>query len=185
MFDPCGPTLVSVEVWPDAASAENALHGGLATWENDPTHRTPRLATKRPLIGHSFDGAGAAAGLENAITQWAIKQTDKPNKAEAHPPARRARTGQQAEGEALATISRERSRAIRFNSPRVSSVRSRVAENRMGKMQKRRWSYATLCAVTLGFTTITGSAFAYDLSDKDYEYLKAHHLQRDHAPSSI
>ena len=30
------PTLISIEVWPDAASAENALRGGLFTWENDP-----------------------------------------------------------------------------------------------------------------------------------------------------
>jgi hypothetical protein len=31
-----GPTLISVEIWPDAASAENALRAGLVTWENDP-----------------------------------------------------------------------------------------------------------------------------------------------------
>jgi hypothetical protein len=30
------PTLISIEVWPDAASAENALRSGLVTWENDP-----------------------------------------------------------------------------------------------------------------------------------------------------
>ena len=30
------PTLISIEVWPDAASAENALRDGLVTWENDP-----------------------------------------------------------------------------------------------------------------------------------------------------
>ena len=31
-----GPTLVSVEIWSDAASAENAFRSGLVTWENDP-----------------------------------------------------------------------------------------------------------------------------------------------------
>jgi hypothetical protein len=30
------PTLISIEVWPDAASAENALRDGLVTWENYP-----------------------------------------------------------------------------------------------------------------------------------------------------
>jgi len=30
------PTLISIEVWPDAASAENALRDGLVTRENDP-----------------------------------------------------------------------------------------------------------------------------------------------------
>ncbi len=30
------PTLISIEIWPDAASAENALRDGLVTWENDP-----------------------------------------------------------------------------------------------------------------------------------------------------
>jgi hypothetical protein len=30
------PTLVSIEVWPDPASAENALRDGLVTCENDP-----------------------------------------------------------------------------------------------------------------------------------------------------
>jgi hypothetical protein len=30
------PTLVSVEIWTDAASAENAFRDGLVTWENDP-----------------------------------------------------------------------------------------------------------------------------------------------------
>jgi hypothetical protein len=29
------PTLTSIEVWPDAASAEHALRGELVTWEND------------------------------------------------------------------------------------------------------------------------------------------------------
>jgi hypothetical protein len=28
--------LISIEIWPDAASAENAFRSGLATWENDP-----------------------------------------------------------------------------------------------------------------------------------------------------
>jgi hypothetical protein len=31
-----GQILVSVEIWPDAASAENAMRSGLVTWENDP-----------------------------------------------------------------------------------------------------------------------------------------------------
>jgi hypothetical protein len=26
----------AIEIWPDAASAENAFRGGLVTWENDP-----------------------------------------------------------------------------------------------------------------------------------------------------
>jgi hypothetical protein len=30
-----GPTLISIEIWPDAASAENAFRSGLVTWEND------------------------------------------------------------------------------------------------------------------------------------------------------
>jgi hypothetical protein len=30
------PTLISIEIWPDAASAENALRDGFVTWENDP-----------------------------------------------------------------------------------------------------------------------------------------------------
>ena len=30
------PTLINIEIWPDAASAENALRDGLVTWENDP-----------------------------------------------------------------------------------------------------------------------------------------------------
>ena len=39
MIGTCGqyavscPTLISVEVWPDAASAENALRDGLVTWK--------------------------------------------------------------------------------------------------------------------------------------------------------
>jgi hypothetical protein len=33
--DSC-PTLISTEIWPDAASAENALRAELVTWENDP-----------------------------------------------------------------------------------------------------------------------------------------------------
>jgi integrase len=31
-----GPTLISIEIWPDAATAENAFRSGLVTWENDP-----------------------------------------------------------------------------------------------------------------------------------------------------
>jgi hypothetical protein len=30
------PTLISIEIWPDAASSANALRAGLVTWENDP-----------------------------------------------------------------------------------------------------------------------------------------------------
>ena len=30
-----GPTLISIKIWPDAASAENAFRSGLVTWEND------------------------------------------------------------------------------------------------------------------------------------------------------
>jgi hypothetical protein len=52
----------------------------------------------------------------------------------------------------------------------------------MDKMQKRRWSYQLICAVTLSLVTFTGSAFAYDLSDKDIEYLKTLQMERDHAP---
>jgi hypothetical protein len=57
-----------------------------------------------------------------------------------------------------------------------------MREKRMVKMQKRGWNCAMIFAVTLSFITITGSAFAYDLSDKDYEYLKTQHIERDHAP---
>ena len=41
------PTLISIEVWPDAASAENALRDGLVTWENDPDppEARPRMST--------------------------------------------------------------------------------------------------------------------------------------------
>jgi hypothetical protein len=35
-FTPACPALISIEVWPDAASAENAFRDGLVTWENDP-----------------------------------------------------------------------------------------------------------------------------------------------------
>jgi hypothetical protein len=35
-YDDYGPTLISVQIWPDAASAENAFRSGLVTWENDP-----------------------------------------------------------------------------------------------------------------------------------------------------
>ena len=31
-----GPTLISIEIWPNAASAANAFRSGLVTWENDP-----------------------------------------------------------------------------------------------------------------------------------------------------
>jgi hypothetical protein len=31
-----GPTLISIEIWPDGASAENAFRSGLVIWENDP-----------------------------------------------------------------------------------------------------------------------------------------------------
>ena len=30
-----GPTLISIQVWSDPASAENAFRDGLVTWEND------------------------------------------------------------------------------------------------------------------------------------------------------
>ena len=68
--------------------------------------------------------------------------------------------------------------------PDGKAIPSSIAcrEKWMVKMQKRGWSYATICAVTLSFITIIGFAFAYDLSDKDYEYLKAQHIERDHAP---
>ena len=36
MYDAAGPTLISIEIWPDPASAENAFRSGLVTWENDP-----------------------------------------------------------------------------------------------------------------------------------------------------
>ena len=35
-YDASGPTLISVQIWPDAATAENAFRSGLVTWENDP-----------------------------------------------------------------------------------------------------------------------------------------------------
>ena len=31
-----GPTLISIQIWSDPASAENAFRDGLVTWENDP-----------------------------------------------------------------------------------------------------------------------------------------------------
>jgi hypothetical protein len=34
-FADSGPTLVSIGIWSDAASAENAFRGGLVTWENE------------------------------------------------------------------------------------------------------------------------------------------------------
>jgi len=49
-------------------------------------------------------------------------------------------------------------------------------------MQRRRWKYETICAVTLSFVSISGSAFAYDLSEEDYEYLKTQNLERQEAP---
>jgi hypothetical protein len=30
-----GPTLISIEIWLDAASSENAFRSGLVTWKND------------------------------------------------------------------------------------------------------------------------------------------------------
>ena len=35
-YDASGPTLISVQIWPDAATAENAFRSGLVIWENDP-----------------------------------------------------------------------------------------------------------------------------------------------------
>jgi hypothetical protein len=31
-----GPTLISIQIWSDSASAENAFRDGLVTWKNDP-----------------------------------------------------------------------------------------------------------------------------------------------------
>ena len=35
-YNSSAPTLISVEIWPDTASAENAFRSGLVFWENDP-----------------------------------------------------------------------------------------------------------------------------------------------------
>ena len=47
-----GPTLVSIEIWADAASAENAFRSGLVTWENDPY--TPWSWTWRGAAGCAY-----------------------------------------------------------------------------------------------------------------------------------
>jgi hypothetical protein len=36
-----GPILMSVAIWPDAASAENAMRSGLVTWEMIQSNLTP------------------------------------------------------------------------------------------------------------------------------------------------
>lgn len=37
-----GPTLISIQIWSNPASAENAFRDGLVTWENDPDpHEAP------------------------------------------------------------------------------------------------------------------------------------------------
>jgi hypothetical protein len=68
------------------------------------------------------------------------------------------------------------------NSNFFPASRKRTHLKQMDKMQKRRWSYQLICAITLSLVTIAGSAFAYDLSDKDIEYLKTLQMERDHAP---
>ena len=42
------PTLISVEVWPETASAENARRDGLVTWEMTRTDLKPRSFSSRP-----------------------------------------------------------------------------------------------------------------------------------------
>ena len=39
-----------------------------------------------------------------------------------------------------------------------------------------------ISAVLVGFFAVTVSAFAFGLSDEDYDYLKTHHIERSDAP---
>ncbi len=41
MYDAQGPTLISIEIWPNGESARKALRTGLVTWENDPDPLSP------------------------------------------------------------------------------------------------------------------------------------------------
>ena len=44
-FGAFGETKISIETWPDAASASKAFHGGLVTWVDDQTVRPPQYKT--------------------------------------------------------------------------------------------------------------------------------------------
>jgi hypothetical protein len=49
-------------------------------------------------------------------------------------------------------------------------------------MRKGRRSCGTIWAAAAAFFAITASAFAFGLSDEDYDYLKTQHIERSDAP---
>jgi hypothetical protein len=49
-------------------------------------------------------------------------------------------------------------------------------------MQKEHRGCAAISAAMVGFFAVTVSAFAFGLSDEDYDYLKTRHIERDAAP---
>jgi hypothetical protein len=63
------PTLISIEVWPDAASAENALRDGLVTWENDPD---PPEAPVAPRWQEAFEAGQAPRVVLRASHEGAL-----------------------------------------------------------------------------------------------------------------
>jgi hypothetical protein len=52
----------------------------------------------------------------------------------------------------------------------------------MDKDEKRTRSCVAISAVLVGFFAVTVSAFAFGLSDEDYDYLKTQHIERSDAP---
>jgi hypothetical protein len=49
-------------------------------------------------------------------------------------------------------------------------------------MQKEQSTWLAISAAVVGFFAVTVSAFAFGLSDEDYDYLKTQHIERDAAP---
>jgi hypothetical protein len=49
-------------------------------------------------------------------------------------------------------------------------------------MQKKHGSCVAISAAMVGFFAITVSAFAFGLSDNDYDYRKKQHIERSDAP---
>jgi hypothetical protein len=49
-------------------------------------------------------------------------------------------------------------------------------------MQKEHGTWLAICAAVIGFFVVSVSAFAFGLSDEDYDYLKTQHIERDAAP---
>jgi hypothetical protein len=49
-------------------------------------------------------------------------------------------------------------------------------------MQKEHSTWLAISVAMVGFFAVTVSAFAFGLSDEDYDYLKTQHIARDAAP---